>query len=64
MTTHAMARTRAFTSASSQIEALVGVRGRSRVYGDCLNAHYAHNLCVAVIYTDVKGEARYYATSK
>ena len=40
------------------------VRGRSRVYGGCLNAHYAHNLCVAVIYTDVKGEVRYYATNK
>ena len=64
MTTHAMARTRAFTSASSQIEALVDVRGRNRVYGDCLNAHYAHNLCVAAIYNDVRREVRYYATSK
>ena len=24
----------------------------------------ARNLCVAVIYTDVRGEVRYYATSK
>ena len=24
----------------------------------------AHNLCVAVIYTDVRREARFYATSK
>ena len=33
-------------------------RGRSRVYGGCLNAHYARNLCVAAICTDVGGEVR------
>ena len=51
------------TSASSRTEALVYLAEAESIVWRLLMT-MARNLCVAVIYTDVRGEVRYYARSK